>query len=93
MIERDDPVILDVRTRREYARAHLAGSILIPLQELQARIGELSGHKDREILVYCATGNRSTVAAKILIDSGFNRIYNMRRGIAGWGQEKMPVVR
>jgi rhodanese-related sulfurtransferase len=44
------------------------------------------------VLIYCATGNRSTVAAKILIDNGFKRIFNLRRGISGWEQEKLPVV-
>lgn len=44
------------------------------------------------ILVYCATGNRSTVAAKILIDNGFKRIFNLRQGISGWERDKHPVV-
>jgi rhodanese-related sulfurtransferase len=86
------PLVLDVRTPAEYSRGHLRDSVLIPLQQLQARWPEIAGHKDKDLLIYCATGNRSTVASKILIDNGFKRIYNLRQGIAGWEREKYPVV-
>jgi rhodanese-related sulfurtransferase len=86
------PLVLDVRTPGEYSRGHLKDSVLIPLQQLQARRQEIAGHKDKDLLIYCATGNRSTVAAKILIDNGFKRIFNLRQGIGGWEREKFPVV-
>ena len=70
LIKNEGPVILDVRTQNEHNRGHLHDSVLIPVQELQSRYKELGSHKDREILIYCATGNRSTVASKILIDNG-----------------------
>ncbi len=88
-----DPLILDVRTPREYKKSHLENSKLIPVQELQRRFGELSNYKDEPILVYCATGNRSTVASKILIDQGFTRIFNLRYGIADWSGNKYPIVK
>ena len=88
-----DPLILDVRTPGEYARGRIPGSVLLPLQQLQARWQEVAGHAQRPVLIYCATGNRSTVAAKILIDRGFQRVYNLRPGIAGWERENLPVVR
>jgi rhodanese-related sulfurtransferase len=87
------PLVLDVRTPGEYSRGHLKDSVLIPLQQLQARWKEIAGHKDQDLLIYCATGNRSTVAAKILIDNGFKRIFNLRQGISGWEREKQPVAR
>ena len=67
-------------------------SVLIPLQPLQARWKEIAGYKDKDVLIYCATGNRSSVAAKIQIDNGFKRICNLRQGISGWESEKNPVV-
>lgn len=86
------PLVLDVRTPAEFKRGHLKDARLIPVQELQKRVGELAAYKHKDILIYCATGNRSTVASKILIDQGFTRIVNMRHGIAQWYQEKLPVV-
>lgn len=93
LIKSEKPLILDVRTPNEYSRGHLQNSVLIPVQELQRRYKELADHKDREILLYCATGNRSTVASKILIDNGFKHIVNMRGGIYDWSQKSYPVVR
>lgn len=93
LIQNEQPIILDVRTPLEYQRGHLHNSVLIPVQELQSRYKELGKHKDREILIYCATGNRSTVASKILIDSGFKHIVNMRGGIYDWHKKNYPVTR
>lgn len=86
------PLILDVRTPREYQRGHLQNSILIPVQELQHRLKEIETYKDQDVLIYCATGNRSTVASKILIDNGFKRILNLRYGIVDWARKGYPVV-
>lgn len=93
LIESEQPIILDVRTPQEYQRGHLPNSLLIPVQELQKRRQELGADYNREILVYCATGNRSTVASKILIDSGFKHVVNMRGGIYDWSRKNYPVVR
>ena len=85
-----NPFILDVRTPPEYEQAHIEGTHLIPIQELQKRIGELESQKHEDIFVYCATGNRSTVAARILADAGFKRIYNLRYGVHDWARSGYP---
>jgi rhodanese-related sulfurtransferase len=92
LIQAVQPFILDVRTPSEYDRGHLKNSVLIPVQRLQGRWPEIAAYKEKDILVYCATGNRSTVAAKILIDNGFKRVLNMRQGIAGWQRENRPLA-
>jgi rhodanese-related sulfurtransferase len=92
LIKNIQPLILDVRTSWEYKKGHLKKSVLIPVQELQSRYKEIAEYKNQDILIYCATGNRSTVASKILIDKGFKRIFNMRYGIYEWGRDKYPVI-
>lgn len=87
------PFILDVRTEREFASGHIENSVLIPIQALQGRIGEISSHKNETVLIYCASGNRSTVASKMLVDAGFKNVVNMRRGIAEWTKEGLPTVK
>ena len=86
------PLILDVRTPGEYNRGRLEKAALIPVQVLEQNLDKLAAYKDREILVYCATGNRSTVASKILIDNGFERILNLRRGIVDWHKRNYPIA-
>lgn len=84
------PFILDVRTPGEYKKIHIEGTHLIPIQQLQARIAELESKKHEDVFIYCATGNRSTVASRILADRGFKRIYNLRYGVYDWARRGHP---
>jgi rhodanese-related sulfurtransferase len=65
----------------------------IYVQDFQRRLGELLPHKQDPVLVYCASGNRSTVAAKLLVDAGFVQVANLRRGISEWSREGLPTVK
>jgi rhodanese-related sulfurtransferase len=82
----DEIVILDVRTPREYTGeyGHIDGSILLPVQELAARIGEISAYRDSEIAVICRTDNRSRAAVSILRDAGFVNVQYVRGGMMQW---------
>lgn len=77
------PVLLDVRTMGEFRRGHIAGALHIPVQELGRRWQELEGFREREIVVYCATGPRSVNAVNILQKRGFNAV-NLRGGMKAW---------
>jgi len=90
-IDEKKPFILDVRTPNEYYSGHIEGADLIPLQQLVERISELDTVKNKDILVYCRSGNRSTVAAQILIKNGFKKLNNLRSGITGWQREGYPI--
>jgi adenylyltransferase/sulfurtransferase len=77
------PVLLDVRTVGENRRGHIQNSLLIPLHELGKRLPELEKYRDCEIVVYCASGNRSLSATHLLQKRGFNAA-NMRGGMNAW---------
>jgi len=91
MLERDGQriVLLDVREPQEWEICHLKGAILIPLQELPARLNQLDPTK--EYVVYCKTGNRSAQAARIMQAAGL-KVYNLRGGINAWSREVDPSV-
>lgn len=78
-----DFVLLDVRTGAERADRHIKGSMHIPLNELNLRMGELKKVKDKEIICYCRSGKRSSTAALLLQKGGF-RTANMRGGMMAW---------
>lgn len=92
LIKNINPFILDVRTKGEYLEGHLEDAYLLPVQILEREIGSIEKYKDQDILIYCRSGNRSTVASKILLDAGFTNIYNLRYGISGWSSEGYSVV-
>lgn len=75
-------VLLDVREPFEFEKVHIPGSVLIPLGQLQHRLGELD--RDAEIITYCHHGMRSMTAASILRASGFQHVRSMAGGIDGW---------
>ena len=83
----EDVFILDVRQPEEHAASRVVDGPLIPLGELPHRIHELDAVKDREIIVYCRSGARSSQAAQFLNQQGF-RCVNMSGGILAWNQSK-----
>ncbi len=91
MIDSGDVFILDVRTQEEYDAGHIRNSTLIPVQELDSRLKELP--RNKKILVYCRTGQRSVAASEKLENSGFTQIYNMKGGITEWKNAGYEVVK
>lgn len=79
-------IILDVRTQEEYDESHIPGAILIPNTEIEARAGVELADKNQLILVYCRSGRRSKLAAKILVDLGYTNIKEFG-GILDWPYE------
>jgi rhodanese-related sulfurtransferase/rubrerythrin len=75
-------ILLDVRQPFEYEEAHLPGAHLIPLPKLADSIEKLDRHQP--ILVYCATGGRSLMAARLLSNQGFGEVYQVQGGIDAW---------
>jgi rhodanese-related sulfurtransferase len=76
-------ILLDVRTAMERQRSSINGSVHIPLHELRTRANELKKYKGKEIVCFCASGNRSISAAATLNKLGFSAA-NMKGGIAEW---------
>ena len=86
MAEVDEFVLLDVRTEHEFNAQRIAGSILIPYDEIPARAEAELTDKDAVILVYCRSGQRSAMAASALVGLGFTNVYDFS-GIINWPYE------
>jgi len=85
-----DLVIIDVRSVEEYLEGHIEGAISIPLDSLPCYVEELGSEKD--ILVYCRNGVRSTQAIMLLKEAGFKRLYHMVDGVDGWVEQGYSLV-
>ena len=75
-------MLIDVRTDREYRQGHLPGAVHVPLAEVGARVKKVK--KDKEIVVYCQSGNQSIWAIKRLMGMGYTRLYNLKGGYRAW---------
>lgn len=82
-------VVVDVRERWEYVRGHIPQAKLIPLGQLHRQIDTLD--PEQEVVLVCATGNRSQSAAALFGQKGFKKIYNAAEGMVGWMQRGYPI--
>jgi rhodanese-related sulfurtransferase len=90
---RQDMLILDVRRPNEWDTCHLDGATLIPIDQLEARVGELAAWRGRRIIVHCHHGVRSLRATQLLRNLGFQSVYSMAGGIDAWSVMVDPAVR
>ncbi len=91
LINRQDALVLDVREQAEYAQSHILNSRGLPLSQIEARIADIEKFKDKPVIVYCATGNRSSAAAALMRKHGFSSVFNLSGGFAAWQQAGLPV--
>ena len=83
------PMLIDVRAPAERAQKRIAGSVGIPLAHLAERFSELP--TDRALVVYCAGGYRSSIAASLLQRHGFTQVSEIAGGIVAWEAGRLPV--
>lgn len=87
--DRPTPLVLDVRSEKEWAAGHVAGSQNIPVSHLRERLAELP--HDRTIVVHCEGGYRSAIAASLLVGSGRANVVDLIGGIKAWTASKLPT--
>lgn len=77
-IDKTKAMIIDSRTKEEYDFGHIEGAINIPVDEIRSRLNEMP--RDKKIIVYCAVGLRGYIASRILMQHGYNDVYNLSGG-------------
>ena len=92
MVNRDEAFILDIRPKKEFSTGHIAGSVNISNDQLKDKMVELDKHKDKTIIVVCASGLNAGAACAELKKAGFTAA-RLSGGITGWRSENLPVVK
>ena len=93
-----DVLLIDIREAAEFARGHIPGAIHISrgllefevLPAIQKR-GNSDDPAECEIVLYCGTGGRSTLAARSLDEMGFTNVKSLDGGIVAWAEAKLPI--
>jgi rhodanese-related sulfurtransferase len=96
-----DLLVVDVRESSEHEQGHLQGAHLVPRGIIEAaadlnypkRDEMLSSARERPVVLYCATGGRSAMAALTLQMMGFKQVYSLAGGFMKWQEQGLPVVR
>lgn len=87
-------VLIDVRTPAEFAAGHVPGAINIPVDQVEARIGEIDKLRSKgEIVLYCRSGRRAGAAAGVLEARGYQGLRHLEGDFQGWEAAGLPVVR
>ncbi len=93
IIEKNPQVkLLDVRSTLEFSQAHIKDSINVPIDVLSAKINDLSQSR-QSYIVLCRTGNRSPMAADMLMQSGIQGVKVMQGGLTRWQKERLAVIK
>jgi rhodanese-related sulfurtransferase len=86
-----DAIFVDVRESKEMTTGVINGAYRVPLSSFEKNSTQLDKFKDRPVIVYCRSGNRSISAGGKLRKKGFNHVYNLTGGILAWQKEKLPL--
>jgi rhodanese-related sulfurtransferase len=93
LINRNNAIVLDVRSEAEFVGGHIVDAKHIPLDTLAERINQLKKYQDKPILVNCQRGMRSAKACDILRQAEFKQVNNLQGGLDAWIEAKLPVVK
>lgn len=87
----EPPLIVDVRSPKEYARGHVPGAINIPYRQISDHVQQLRSAEARGIVVYCAVGGRTHVAKQVLAEAGFRNVFHLDGDMSAWEKSGLPV--
>ena len=87
-----DVLVIDVREPHEFLKGHIETAQNIPLAKLEEQLDTLKTHKDKELLVVCHSGTRTTSACKTLTKGGFEKLLSLKGGMQSWEDSKLPVT-
>lgn len=79
-----DVILLDIREKEEFEEKSIPKAINIPLSKLLFSLDDIEDYKTKNIVVYCRSGHRSVTACNLLKMEGFEKLYNLEKGILGY---------
>src|SRR5881398_1949712 len=86
-------VLIDVREVDEYNEGYIPGATWIPRGKLELRIEDAVPNRESDVVLYCAGGNRSALAAKSLRELGYTRVSSMAGGYGAWKRANLPTAK
>lgn len=87
-----DATIIDLRSAEAFGRGHIVNARNIPADEIDARLEKLGPNKSKPVVVVCDAGMTSTKTVEKLKQAGYESVYGLKGGMAGWSQAGLPVV-
>jgi rhodanese-related sulfurtransferase len=92
-VNREDAVLLDIRSADDFKKGHITSARNIPLAQLSSQLSKLENEKNKPIIVVCQAGMSAQGAAKQLISAGFSQVAVLTGGMSKWAEANLPVVK
>jgi len=92
-VNREDAVLVDIRSADDFKKGHITSARNIPLAQLSSQLTKLENEKNKPIIVICQAGMSAQGAAKQLINAGFSQVAVLRGGMSKWFEASLPVVK
>jgi len=93
LLNREDPVVLDVSNSTDYAKGHIRGALHMPPSRIEAGNQQLLKHREQPILVYCRNNQVAPQMASRLVKLGFTNVNVLAGGLTQWMSDQQPVSR
>ncbi len=92
-MNREKGVVVDVCGRDEYAQGHIIGALNVPLDQLEANLGQAVKNKSTPLILSCASGMRSKRAQAIAQKLGYEKVHSLQGGLKAWKEANLPVTK
>ena len=92
-MNREKGVVIDVCGADEFAQGHIKGAVNVPLDELEARLGNAVKNKSTPVIMVCAAGARSKRAQGIAQKLGYEKVHSLHGGLKAWKEANLPVAK
>ena len=90
LLNHENAIMIDMRSDRDFRDGHIVNAVHAPADngDMSAR---LEKYRDRPLIVYCRSGQRSMPVCSKLRKQGFEKVYNLKGGVLGWQQADLPI--
>ncbi len=92
LVNKDQAVVIDIRSTKDYAAGHIVGALNFPQDKVLTRTAELEKHKAKTLIIVDAVGQHSGSVARELLKSGFNAA-KLSGGVSTWRADNLPLVK
>ncbi|CAM2977978.1 rhodanese-like domain-containing protein [Vibrio rarus] len=94
LINRENGVVADIRTKEEFKKGHITDSVhILPSEIKNGTFGALENKKSDPIIVVCKTGQTAVDSANLLAKAGFEQVFVLKHGLSSWSDANLPLVR
>jgi rhodanese-related sulfurtransferase len=91
MMTEKPPLVVDVRSQREYNRDHVPGAVHIPFYSIGSGLHAMGYSKQDPVVLYCEHGPRTGIAGFSLYLSGYEKVYSLDGNMKGWRKNEFPI--